>query len=301
MTISPKIISAPAFRIGRYDEQIQALREACAWAGIDKGRASQYDRYIRELFENKGQSKEHMLALNESFEVVDIWIYWKDIVEEFPGLLERIRDSLQKGPLLREGENPATRGASNKPRNDAFVYLLSGVLVSKRKDVLCIDGIGRRNSSCTVTSDVVLRMNQLELSIECKRPNSEGALNRRTKEARSQIDGRPGVIAIDCSSVVRPPGKVIEKNSGEAAEEFLSDLLKEQIKPKIEKLLLPNLLGFILFARSPAMTPVYHSRIVAASGIPLESRYRPDCIATWLLVENSNGAHVGVLERVLVA
>lgn len=247
------------------------------------------------------RSKKHILALNESFEIVDIWICWQSVINEFPGLLPKIRDPLRKGPVLREGENPKVRSTSNKPRNDAFVYLLAGKLLMNNKNLICVDGIGRHGTTCNDRSDIIVECNKLKLIIECKRPNSEGALEERTKIARRQIGEHPGIIAIDCSSVVRPPGTVIERESDEIAERFLGNLLENNVKPKIERHLRPNLLGFILYARVPAMTPIGHSRIVNVSGSPLEIRYRPGSISTVLLIENSDGDHIGVLASIFSA
>lgn len=111
----------PSFKKGRYTEHVAQLAAACDWLGIDRGRAARYGELIRELFEDDARCREHILAFSESCEVVDLFELWEARVTEFPGLAERMRAVLRKGPLLREEENPAA--PSNRPRNDAFGYL----------------------------------------------------------------------------------------------------------------------------------------------------------------------------------
>lgn len=287
----------PSFRKMRYTEQVTRLAQACAWLGIDQGRAAQYGELIREFFEDDARSPRHILALGESHEVVDLFELWEHRVAEFPGLAERMRAVLGKGPLLREEENPAA--SSNRPRNDAFGYLVPGRLLAAGVPVLAVNGISARGTSCSSEADVTFRWNTALFDIECKRPRSYAALGERTAEARAQLErpsrgGRHGVIAIDCSVLVRPAGTLLESGSGAEAEGLISSMLETSVAPRIESRLTNSILGFLLFARVPAMIRIRRSPILTASGAPIHD-FRPDCISTWLVVSNAQYAGPDVL------
>ncbi len=287
----------PSFRKMRYTEQLARLAEACAWLGIDRGRAAQYGELIREFFEEDTRSPQHILAFGESCEVVDLFELWEARVTEFPGLAERMRAVLGKGPLLREEENPVA--SSNRPRNDAFAYLVAGRLLAAGIAVVAVDGINARDATCSSEADVTFRCEDTFFDIECKRPRSYAALGERTAEARAQIErpsrqGRHGVIAVDCSVLVRPAGTLLESGSGAAAERLISSELERSIATRIESRLTNSILGFLLFARVPAMIRVRRSPILTASGEPIHD-FRPDSISTWLVVSNAQYAGPDVL------
>lgn len=282
----------PAFRKMRYTDQVTRLADACAWLGIDRGRAAEYGRLIREFFEDDARSPRHILAYGESCEVVDLFELWEPRAAEFPGLADKMRTVLRKGPLLREQENPA--GSTNRPRNDAFAYLVAGRLLAAGIPVVAVDGIPARDVTCSSEADVTFRRDAALFDIECKRPRSEAALGERTAEARAQIErpnraGRHGVIAIDCSVLVRPAGTLLESGSGAEAEGLISRMLERSIAPKIESQMTSSLLGFLLFARVPAMIRIRRSPIVTASGESIHD-FRPDSISTWLVASNAQYA-----------
>lgn len=289
----------PSFRKMRYAEQVARLAEACAWLGIDRGRAAQYGELIREFFEDDARSLQHILAFGESCEVVDLFELWEARVTEFPGLTERMRAILGKGPLLREEENPAA--SSNRPRNDAFAYIVAGRLLTAGVAVVAVDGINARDVTCSSEADVTFRCEGTLFDIECKRPRSYAALRKRTAEARAQIErpsrqGRPGVIALDCSVLVRPAGTLLESGSGAAAERLISSELERSIATRIESRLTNSILGFLLFARVPPMIRVHRSPIFTASGEPIHD-FRPVSISTLLVVRNAQYAEPDVLRR----
>ncbi len=110
-----------------YSKHIQSLERACDWAGVSMGlgRAVKYINLIREFVVDGKESLEHVLAYNESCEIICICEFWESHVSQFPGIEEKIKRCFNKGAILREDENPR----SNKPRNDAFVLFLAGVLM----------------------------------------------------------------------------------------------------------------------------------------------------------------------------
>ena len=117
----------PFFRKEFYTAQI-----ADGWSphvtglGSNGGRAARYSKLIQEFFEEDARSEQHILAIGESCEIVDLFELWEHRAIAFPGLAGKIRTVCSKGPLLREEENSAA--SSNRARNDAFGYLVAGRL-----------------------------------------------------------------------------------------------------------------------------------------------------------------------------
>ncbi len=280
-----------------HSEHMRKLVAACDWLGIDKGRASQYGDLIREFYEKGARTKHHFLAFNESYEIVDLSELWEKRVADFPGLSGKIRAVLSKGPLLREEEN--SKASSNRARNDAFVYLVAGKFLASRIPVVAIDGILSRYPTCESNADLTLQWNDTLIDIECKRPQSLARLEERTKDARKQIkkrshNGRFGVIAIDCSALIRPAGTLLERDSGEAAEKWLSAKLVG-VGSKLQSYLTSSICGFLFFARVPAMIRVDRSPIVTAQGKPIYDLCLYS-ISTWLAVGNSKLVGPDVLQ-----
>lgn len=104
------------------NEFISSLQNALDWLGINHGRGAKYKNLVCEFFLQDKRSKDHILAYNESCEIVDISQLWEHDIDQFLGLKEKIRAVCSKGPTLAEDERVDT--SSNRSRNDAFVYLL---------------------------------------------------------------------------------------------------------------------------------------------------------------------------------
>jgi len=205
----------PVFRKGSYTEQIARLVAACNWLGIGQGRAAQYSKLIREFFEDNARSKQHILAIGESCEIVDLFELWEHRATAFPGLAEKIKTACSTGALLREEEHSAT--SSNRARDDAFGYLVAGRLLAA--GVVDIEGIFAPITSRESKADITVQWHGTLIDIECKRPQSSAALTKLTKKARKQLQHpgrgrRHGLIAIDCSVLVRPAGTLLESASG---------------------------------------------------------------------------------------
>jgi hypothetical protein len=176
----------PVFSRGRYEDHVSKLREACEWLAITQGRAATYARLVTEFFKDGARTQEHVLAYNESGEIVDLFELWRPHADRFPGLRESLREVCRKGPTLREGENPAT--SSNRPRNDAFSYLVSGTLMSAGVSVVAVESVRRTDFSGTSDADLTFMSDASCIDVECKRPQAEGALVPRMREARAQLE-----------------------------------------------------------------------------------------------------------------
>ena len=266
------------------EEQIEALRDACAGMGIKRGRASRYPRLLEESLVG-ACSEEHVLAAYESTEIVELWTLWKRHAAGFPGVVERLRKVGAKGPMLREGEKPSSSG--NKARNDAFVLLLAGKLLAADIDVVAVDGVVRSGVNCEEKADLVLRVKSDLFVVECKRPQSWNRLQERFKEASRQIrrSSVPGIVAVDCSVLLRPSGTTLENRDLLLAEAQVSEHLERRVATELYRHLRPDLLGLVLFARIPAMT------LVGGGG----DRFRRDWTSSWLVVANRYAEETNVM------
>jgi hypothetical protein len=288
----------PSFRKNSPTEQIAQLTAACDWLEIDRGRAVRYRQLVEEFFEENARSPQHFLAIGESCEIVRLFKLWEHRVSNFPGLAEKIRAVVAKGPVLREEENPAT--SSNRARDDAFNYLVAGTLLSAGVPIVAVDGTITRNEICKSEADITFQWSDMLIDIECKRPQSYASLGERTKDARRQIQhpsrgGRHGVIALDCSVLVRPAGTLLESDSVEMAERSISTELEKSVASRVKSHLTNSILGFLFFARVPVRTRTRRSPILTALGEPIQE-YRLDCISTWLVVGNAQYAQPEILQ-----
>ena len=221
---------------------------------------------------------EQLLAYYESYEVVELFRLWKHRAGEFPGLREKMRETCDKGPYLGKDEN--TAASSNRPRNDAFCFLVAGKLLDAGVSVVNVDGATSPGFRDHRLADVTFTWEKKTIDVQCKRPQSAGKLLKRATDARDQVVrcGRRGIIAIDCSVLCRPDGAGPEVPTQRTAEDRLSIWLKTNIEPKVRPSVSPDVLGFLLFARIPALTPM---DLVDNKGKRIQ---RLECISSWLAV-----------------
>jgi len=289
----------PVFSRGRYEDHVSQLGEACEWLAITQGRAATYLRLVTEFFKDGARTQEHVLAYNESCEIVDLFELWRPHADRFPRLRESLRHVCRKGPTLREDERPDT--SSNRPRNDAFSYLVSGTLMNAGVSVVAVEGVRRTDFTGTSRADLTFISHASCIDVECKRPQAEDALVPRMREARAQLEqvsreGRLGIVALDCSAVVRPAGTLLEYESGRSAEARVSRLL-QRLVPTLDPHLTSQLLGVILVARVAAMMRLGHSPILSPEGKPLH-KFRPETILTWLVASNVQASGPDILRKV---
>jgi hypothetical protein len=278
---------------GSYREHIQSLKKVCEWADVSMGRVVSYINLIREYFVDGKESSKHILAYNESREIIDIFEFWEPYVSLFPGIKEKIKRCFKKGVILREDENPSE--STNRPRNDAFVLLLAGILMKANIKVMAVEGIVARGTKCHEDADITLEWDGSVIDMQCKRPQTEDSLEERAEEAYEQLtksnrQGQLGIIAIDCSAFIRPLGKVVEAESAERAMQHLANLL-ERVKPKLISRFEPNILGYLLFARVPGMTTTRISPILSPKGTPYKD-FRFDSISRILCLGNKSSPDV---------
>ena len=244
-------------------DYLRRLKEACEWFGIEQGRARDYLRLLGEFDECDQRSDEHILSYYESYEIVELYDLWHSRVDAFPGLYDKLREACGCGPVLREGENPSS--SNNRPRNDAFAFLMAGKFLAAGISVENVDKISALPTNSAVPdADFTFSWKGTSIDVECKRLQSKASLLKRAREARRQIDrgGRRGIIAIDCSNLYRRPGTLLETDSMKRAMNDQFAWLEANIVPEVSMVLpkvhapsrTPAILGFLLCSRVPAMT-----------------------------------------------
>lgn len=273
------------------DEYVRNLETACRFWKIERGRAREYVRRLAEFNQTEVLTPEHLLAYYESFEIEELFKLWKNCVDNFPGIEQKIRKACEKGPFLREDETPKT--SSNRPRNDAFCYLVAGKFLSASISVVSVDGISSRRFTCETSADLTILWENKLVSVECKRPQSQKAMRGLARKALKQLSSTEGcgIIAIDCSVICRPNGTVFEAYTQEKAEYDLYERLRYEILPEINSISAELLLGFLLFSRIPAMTA---TDLVDGGGKPIRRR---DCISSWLAVGSRVDQEYGILRK----
>jgi hypothetical protein len=116
----------------------------------------------------------------------------------------------KKGTILRE--NKIASANSNRPRNNAFVYIIAGKLV-RGDGIRLISVDGTRNTEASQgpyeqepSPDIVLSFQDNLIQIECKRPMSAETLDENAQSAFCQLTKKQpspwGVIAIDASRIM---------------------------------------------------------------------------------------------------
>jgi hypothetical protein len=150
---------------------------------------------------------------------------------------------------------------------------LAGKLIRAGIKVLAVEGLIAEGISNLKTADIAVEWSSSIIDIECKRPQTEDSLDANVEGAYRQLGDLNrqypmSIIAIDCSPFIRPPETLIEDDSAEHAEEYLGKLLADSIGPKIQTHFDPGLLGFLLFARAPAMIREGNSPILSPNGNP---------------------------------
>lgn len=218
------IYPMPRIRRVHYENHLGYLSAACDWMRIDRGRAARYRKLVMEFFACGQRSREHILAFNESCEIIDIYELWEPYINDFPHLGQKIKAVYSKGPILREDERPET--SSNRPRNDAFVYVLAGKLARAGVKVISVDGIVAQGIDCEIDADITFGWDGTAIAIQCKRPQTQHAVEKRAREAREQLTRPSRKGAKELSRSIAPSsfglrGNCLKQTLRRTPEDFL--------------------------------------------------------------------------------
>ena len=235
---------------------LQHLEDACNWLSLDKGRAIEYNKRLKQFNQREDRDEVDLLSYFESFELVEIYLLWGAEIDRFPGLKRHVRSIFQKGPVLRSDENP--NKSTNRARNNAFPVILAGRFLASNFFIPQVEGYYRQASTISSNADFSLIYRGSEFNVECKRPFSLGKLVERATEARNQIANsrRNGIVAIDCSRLVHDPSSVFDNSGQVKVEEFGANYLETNIVPRVKFVFCTRVCGLLLFCRIPAFTPI---------------------------------------------
>ena len=286
------MVQNPSLKKQGTTDYVDKLERACKWLDIEQGRARAYLHLLREFDRRSQLCDADILSYYESSEIVELFELWETRISAFPGLEDKIRRACRQGPVLRENEKVSS--SSNRPRNDAFAFVMSGKFMAAGISVTNVDGVASRSPIPAPDADFSFLWQGVAIDVECKRLQSEAQLLKRAKDARNQIlrADRCGIIAIDCSVLYRPSGTLLETDSPERAERDASRWLETNIKPQVSRSLKPNILGFILYSGFPAMTA---TGILNSKGTVVRRR---DCISSLLVVGNISYPDPNVLHDI---
>ena len=266
------------------DEFVTRLNDALSWAGVQRGWTFSALGTALGVFEAGRGSGRDVLVLDEAGYMVEVYELWRDRHTVFPGLLDSIRRCFSKGLVIPDEEQ---RGKPHsRARNDLFVFYLGGILCEAQLDLVVVDGISHQGSEIRTKADLVLGWQSDVVSIECKRPYDQNTLTANVVKAGSQIRGGKiregtGIIALDCSRLVRSPGYHLRPLSDEHALELLAERLHTDVMPTVARAAPPEVLGAVVLARAPAVISTGRSGILGPSGALLR-RELPSSVRHWV-------------------
>jgi hypothetical protein len=175
-------IDEPPTRLGYYRRVMQQLADAHACGNKDA---------LSALWPSS------MVPLFEAEELVNIH-HWLSEPEHDDYVRERMRIVASGRPSYTDEDT----SSGNRARNTAFELAVAARIVG-----------GGLQLDRSVPSDVAVRVATRTVVVECKRPQSEDALERNVDDARRQLrkryklakrPGYVGVIAVDLTKILNP-------------------------------------------------------------------------------------------------
>ena len=233
------------------DQYIRNLDEVCCWLGVTKGRATQCKKCLEEVRDGSAIRDEHLMACFEACDLVEIFGLWRENVECFPRLKEKLKRIFEKGPLLVDYE----RADSVQSRNNAFSAIIAGRLLEAQLDVVQVEECRKENTKITTTADCTIKLKRELVNVECKRLHSLKNWMDRVEHAKKQIKKaeKKGIVALDCSILIRPEETVYPSNNAVLAAEEHLDWLEHNIYESASCILSSKVIGLMLYARVPTM------------------------------------------------
>ncbi len=266
----------------------KTIKEICKWSGSNKGRLIEYQKILDQFHPPKIPSNELLICVADIIDIVEVWEFWRENEDDFPGIKKKVCNVINEGPTIADDENPQI--SDNKTRNDLFVYLLAGKLITAGIEVISIDGIPNKSNTQMGHGDLIVRWETKEFIIECKRPQKETSIRSNAKGARIQIEksGKQGLLALDCSKPLRPNESLLDFSDNQAAQNYLLDRMENEITPLVKSQFRQSVLGAFLMISVPGVKKVGQSTILNNKGIPL-TEFKPFRVSTILFVSNELG------------
>lgn len=217
---------------GTFEEYDQKLNKLIAWmsdlgVNVDPSRIGAYRKSFDALLEvsnskNEDEARDRFAEfMNTLYEVHELFEIYKGMsnLDAHDCLRPRLT-TIASGPIEYLSE---TSSSANKARNYAFELLLASRLF-----------VGGMGVQLTNHADVECKIHGQRVFFECKRPQSEAAIQRNIKKAMSQLKRRyasaitskaRGVVAIDITKAVNPDYKLLTYETGSEIGQRLSGVI----------------------------------------------------------------------------
>lgn len=222
-----------------YRELSVVINDACDWLashGLDypKTRVGVYRKHLNEMadfFENNRigellNRRDFSEIVNSSFEANDFFYIYKGLSQtNDPSLPDKLKDFV-KGPSSYLNENVHS---TNRGRNIAFELHIAARFASAGLEI-----------DLTSDADLIVKIDNYELFIECKRFQKGTQIHSRVKGALKQLSKRyltaqnpdmaRGIIALSIGKVINPTMRILSASSPQEIGNELSRVNESFLK-----------------------------------------------------------------------
>ncbi len=205
-----------------YRDQANSVVEACEWLckhglNLQNTRINKYKNDLIELADYFEADKiKEFQALKSFDDIVNSTAEASEFIYIYRGLsrltdktiIAKLRDFI-KGPESSNHELPSS--SSNRARNVSFELYMAALFVLAGFEI-----------DLTSLADIIVKINEFQVFIECKRPQSETGVNGNINDALSQLNKRyevatdqnlaRGIIALSVSKISNQNTNFIETN-----------------------------------------------------------------------------------------
>jgi len=208
---------------------VKLLYEACDWLNVSQGRAIEYIKALQDIETQEKLSNTQLFAHYESMDLIDLYLYWRDIQDVEKEIKPRLARIFRKGKLLSDEELDGK--STDRSRSEAFVFWLAGRLLKMGLGILQVDGIPKCVKHVGSIPDISLLWEEELVNVECKRIRSHSTCRERVEDAIDQIGKKKtvGIIALDCAQLIRERDYVVERDKKEIASGWAFSFLRREI------------------------------------------------------------------------
>ncbi len=284
------------------EELIANVEAAVGWAGMPNTRVKPLLEQLRAALARRiRRPTRETLLIIEASTIADVHFLWSSRHADYPGLLPKIKNSLTDGPLLPDDEEKGK--AHTEARNNRFTYLLAGCLLKGGVPIVSIEGIARQGRGPASPSDIVVDWERRRVPIECKRPFDITTLQRNVKRAAKGIrqhSAEKGVVAVDCSRLVRSPQTVSLRFGEEPALVAVESQLRGLVMRHVFESASKRVAGVLAFARVPTVLFTGWSPVLTSSGEPRPT-VLPITVDSWMHEKREGVENADVIDMIASA
>ncbi len=284
------------------EELIANVEAAVSWAGMPNTRVKPLlQQLCAALATRSRRPTRDTLLIIEASTVADIHFLWRSRAAEYPGLLLKIKNSVSRGPLLTDDEEKGK--PHTEARNNRFTYLLAGCLLKGGAPIVSIEGITRQGLGPASPTDIVVDWECRRVPIECKRPFDTKTLQRNVERAAkgiSQHSAENGVVAVDCSRLVRSPQTVSFRFGEEHALVAVESQLRDLVMKRMLESASERVAGLLAFARVPTVLFTGWSPVLTSCGDPRPTAL-PITVDSWMHEKREGVENAQVIDMIASA